>query len=726
MSSLVIVAIPAEDDLVHKISSEKVPHLTLMYLGEASEDKNVDRIAEFVEHALSVNSHGPFYLEIDHRGELGDDKADVLFFEGGWDTKWIKSLRGQLLQQTDIHAAYQSEDQFPGWVPHLTLGYPDSPAKPIPDDRRLYSVEFDRVAVWDGNYEGPEFRLKWDRDALVETHGSTYDGPFAQMSSINQARAAMGLAVGEGDIEHYGVKGMRWGQKKTESVSVNGRPKMVTPKKAAKLDQKFERQVGNVDTFVKLHNAGADHVNKAIPELNASFEKKYPKEMNDGTLFNEAHPVTREYSKAYNDKFVEGLNQAAKALGTSPTGKIKVKIMTENEESFSEFGWQAQVDKVKHAADDEEVLVFRIKRDKNGIITEVEQVADTIAQSEEFLEDFLEHYGVRGMKWGVRKVREGGAAVNRKIPKGLKRVAKDIYFETEMSKDAHRDHVARQAATKWSNEDLPRLKKDYEGTKAATVKGRLKNPLDPKTIEYRSRSRAAFRDRLNEEIANLPTNASGTRRYEIEDNGATNANYFWTIKAVDVKRSSGLDRVEHADTDKPIELIDFRVRPLFDDDGFITGFYQIPNEAAHSGLSEEVVALGAEFIEHYGVKGMRWGFRRGQPTAVAPQATSNVPHGTKRKTKIEAKGGENHPASEDALKVAQAKAKLAKSGTAALTNQELREVADRMRLEEQVTQMTRGSGSKFVRKILSNQGNQAANQAVRNQIDDRLFKKNKK
>src|SRR5205814_3863725 len=100
MSSLVIVAIPAEDDLVWKVSSEKVPHLTLLYLGEFEPDDNVQRMADFVEHA--IRDHGPFYLDVDYRGELGPDKADVLFFENGWDSKWIKSVRVQLLHQKDI------------------------------------------------------------------------------------------------------------------------------------------------------------------------------------------------------------------------------------------------------------------------------------------------------------------------------------------------------------------------------------------------------------------------------------------------------------------------------------------------------------------------------------------------------------------------------------------------------------------------------------------------
>jgi 2'-5' RNA ligase len=164
-SNLVIVAIPAADELVWKVSTEKVPHLTLLFLGPLEQDDNVQRMADFIEHAITVSEHGPFYLDVDHRGTLGSDNADVLFFRDDWSMKWIKSFRGQLLQQNDIRAEWEEMEaagqQYDEWTPHLTLGYPETPAKPIPDDRSIYSVMFDRIALWTGDYEGPEFRLEW-------------------------------------------------------------------------------------------------------------------------------------------------------------------------------------------------------------------------------------------------------------------------------------------------------------------------------------------------------------------------------------------------------------------------------------------------------------------------------------------------------------------------------------------------------------------------------------
>lgn len=200
MSDLAIVAIPAEDDYVHKVSSEKVPHCTLCRLGDI-EGKPVSKIAEFVQHAASIWEQGPFGLDVDHRGTLGPDQADVVFFRKDRNLQRLAQFRGWLLKDTNIRNAYDSIEQYAEWVPHLTLGYPETPAR---EDTRGYPgirwVEFDRIALWYGNFEGPEFRLEYDYD----------------LSEVSMSTAA---ERGEAFLSHYGIKGMRWGQRKTRSVS---------------------------------------------------------------------------------------------------------------------------------------------------------------------------------------------------------------------------------------------------------------------------------------------------------------------------------------------------------------------------------------------------------------------------------------------------------------------------------------------------------------------------
>lgn len=205
MSNLVIVAIPSEDDYVWKISSEKVPHLTLLFLGDNSMSPGISKIIEFTEHAAS--GLRPFWLDVDYRDTLGEDEADVVFFDKeGWDIREITDFRSSLLQNDLIRKAYDSTEQFPEWQPHLTLGYPKAPAK---EDKRDYSgvhsVRFDRISVWTDDFEGPEFRLK---------HPSI-SGLDVAMSSMNEARIKMGLDA----LSHHGIKGMKWGVRKDRSAT---------------------------------------------------------------------------------------------------------------------------------------------------------------------------------------------------------------------------------------------------------------------------------------------------------------------------------------------------------------------------------------------------------------------------------------------------------------------------------------------------------------------------
>lgn len=207
MSGTAIVALPSVDEDVYDVSSEKVPHLTMMYLGEV-EDMDVPDIVTFVQHAATHLS--PFFLTVDYRDTLGDSEADVLFFEDNiWEMPEIKRFRHQLLLNDAIKRAHDREDQFPDWKPHLTLGYPDAPAKDD-EDKHLRMVRFDRLAVWFGDYEGPEIRLKYNDNS------SATEVSMSDTMTVNRGAQAVD------ELFHYGVKGMRWGVRKDEQASRGG------------------------------------------------------------------------------------------------------------------------------------------------------------------------------------------------------------------------------------------------------------------------------------------------------------------------------------------------------------------------------------------------------------------------------------------------------------------------------------------------------------------------
>lgn len=158
MGNVVIVALPEKDDPVWKQSSEKVPHLTILSLGDREGGPEMAHILEYMEHAANTMLH-KFHLSVEDRGPLGPKDADVLFFEKIRHGSEIHEFRDALLKDGQLREWFNSSDQFPEWRPHLTMGWPDKPAKES-EWGKCYGVNFDRLALWTGDYDGPEFKLQ--------------------------------------------------------------------------------------------------------------------------------------------------------------------------------------------------------------------------------------------------------------------------------------------------------------------------------------------------------------------------------------------------------------------------------------------------------------------------------------------------------------------------------------------------------------------------------------
>lgn len=512
MSSLVIVAIPEQTDEVWKISSEKIPHMTLCFLGEADQVEDAESIVQFVEHAAALIS--PFWMEMDYRGVLGPDEADVLFFEKGWDFATVERFRNQLLQNKAIKAAYNSVEQYDEWTPHLTLGYPKTPAKET--DRTLFSVRFDRIGVWMGDYEGPEFRLK-NEDA-------GHDSPSVSMSA-EDAKTLL----------HYGTKGMKWGVRKNNSISgkidssrkqaeqfqskadrggplknvyakgaknntnyanklekdlatrqarqaknaeriVSGKEKVKSAAKTtgkiagalavASADAHWRGSVYKTENAVKVHNNVADRLNGpdgSIAKLNSS--PKYR-----GKNLNTDHKLKTEYEQDFAKVSDRAHQLAVKDVhGKNYSGTQKAVYVHDVN------GPRIEIHDVVAKHEDNEALTILLKLDENGQLTEANTAkADILKQGEDFIEDQLSlmHYGVKGMRWGHRSSMTTDHAP-KPTPGGIKGQVAKVKAKAEANRIEATKPVAVKATPKLSS----------NGKAKVVTEGGKNQPAHPDAIQ---------------------------------------------------------------------------------------------------------------------------------------------------------------------------------------------------------------------------------------------------
>ena len=236
-------------------------------------------------------------------------------------------------------------------------------------------------------------------------------------------------------LEHFGVKGMRWGVRKafTPTLDTNrstlkkdlakgallpvvGAPAQIRLAKRvigkqtpmAKTDTTWQKRmfstkvsregyvidpVPRVDKEVK--RASKKELKTAVKEINNKPE--YVSAKKRGELKDDTLAITKKYDKEQFDAFssIMKKNLAQHPEVYNPSGTKKMVFhKTKNE-------WWIGTEEVKHV--DEKLFRVRVIRDDSGVIIDYEFMEDAMAQTADLGVEFLEHFGVKGMRWGIRK-----------------------------------------------------------------------------------------------------------------------------------------------------------------------------------------------------------------------------------------------------------------------------------------------------------------------------------
>ena len=213
-------------------------------------------------------------------------------------------------------------------------------------------------------------------------------------------------------LAHYGVKGMKRGVRKT-LIRGKVKPNSVLSRddfgKDAKRPKEGRKEFSNYNkTLSNVYKTAHPNIKKGIKRINQ--QPKYSRSVRFGR-------IKKEYLRDISNLVEDQLNASAVLKGTSDNKKYRLKfhydlddkpvpsIVVEKRPGL--LGRSREKKEAKRVLDavhsEDEVLevIMTAEFDEDGHIL-VLNLPEDMTHSE----DFLAHYGVKGMRWGVRKDRK--------------------------------------------------------------------------------------------------------------------------------------------------------------------------------------------------------------------------------------------------------------------------------------------------------------------------------
>lgn len=463
-------------------------------------------------------------------------------------------------------------------------------------------------------------------------------------------------------FEHFGVKGMKWGVRK--DTRGQGLTAWMIKDGASKADMNgLKRAIARVDGAARV---GVHTTNQKYRGVNlrtdAKARKKYNAEINQ--VFKRQYPKGLEMFGIY--------SVASTAVAVAPAIGLPVSvalIITRSRQFKNErAAVLAQSDAM--ASEDEFTIMFDFVLDVNGLIEDiVPRDPDILEHSLEMTaEEFLAHYGVKGMRWGVRRAGDTSASsIDRASARyNATKVGKVTNNITRALDSAPAtvvraaigvavpplvvNHIVRAAWANRDNRHRINNKPEYKG------KNLKKNPELRK--KYNKEQQDAFKKALMDprgmRLAETKLRVSG-------EAGSTH----WRVTVV-----TGKD-LHHADDNTIIVDLEY------DDMGFIIDM-KVAEPLKHM---EDLDDATIDFLAHYGVLGMRWGKRKGDSSSGGSDGGSG---GTS--------GSSTH---EEHIKV-QA---LRKKKISELSTAEMKLVTDRMNTEKKYRELNPSDHELLMRRL---------------------------